>query len=445
MTAGRPRLAVMAVAALYIVSFHFAYLLYLEPVFGNFGFRYDQTSRALLGLAWFLAWLPSLWLSAESRKPTSFTYWLLYLAVLVPSILVPAYVGRLAPAELVRLMIYLTASYALVGYFHRLEPLRIHRRTMSPELFHLALLAPALLLTLYLAVKLHGQFRLVSFGNVYDQRAASTAAMSVADRYVTMWLATGFFPFFLTYGLLRRKPLWLVSGIGGQLLIYSLTALKNVAVMPVIYLVLYFALRKQRRLGLFAATGAVGLLIVSLILYTTTDSHWTLLLGAIVLMRTFGVPGLCTQQYYEFFSAHPLTYFSQVTGVGLLIPYPYSRSIYYEIGDAFYRNPELSANAHFWALDGISSLGLPGMLLMSVLCGLVFWVFDSLGEIAGRPFVTLLLIAFGIQITNGSLFTTLTTGGGLIAAFYLYFLPEDFRPEEDAPASNTRLTKGVPA
>lgn len=417
------RAYVMAASAVFIGSFHLVYLIYLATVFEYSGFRYGQTSTALLVLSWVIAWLPSLWLPADVYKPTELTYWLLYTTVFVPSVLVPAYVGRLAAPELIPLLFYLAAGFGIVGYFHRLNPLRIRRRAMSPGLFHLTLLLPAFIAFVYLIAKFHSQFQLVSFGNVYAQRATSSAQMASLDQYVSMWLSTGFNPFFMTYGLFRRRPLWLFLGIAGQVLVYALTALKSVLLTTLLYVFVYSSVCKQRTLGLRVAIGSAAILFGSVGLYVAYGSGWSVMLAAVVVMRTFGIPGLCTQHYYEFFSVHPLTYFSHLHGVNLFITYPYSRGVAYEIGDAFYRNPELSANTHFWAQDGLASFGLPGILLMSVLCGLVFWVFDSLGNLAGRQFVTLLLIAMGIEVTNGSLFTMLTSGGGLLLAFYLLFMP----------------------
>ena len=131
-----------------------------------------------------------------------------------------------------------------------------------------------------------------------------------------------------------------------------------------------------------------------------------------VLLRTLGVPGLLTDQYYEFFRANPLTYLSHVKVLNLFAPpYPYETHILFVIGEYFYDNPELTANAHFWASDGLVAFGLPGVLVVSLLCAGVFYVLDSAAARQHTGQVALTLLVSGVTLSNLNLFTTFFSGG----------------------------------
>jgi hypothetical protein len=152
----------------------------------------------------------------------------------------------------------------------------------------------------------------------------------------------------------------------------------------------------------------------------------------VILLRTFSGNGLVTAWYYDFFQRNPLTYYSHIMGVRWFVHYPYANLIGYEVGSHYMgTNANLDATAHFWATDGLEALGLPGVLLISVFCALVFWVLDSAARRHDPEFGALVTAFAAYNLANLSLFTTLFSGGLGLLILFLYLKP----PQVRSPAS----------
>jgi hypothetical protein len=141
--------------------------------------------------------------------------------------------------------------------------------------------------------------------------------------------------------------------------------------------------------------------------------------------------------FYDFFSRHGYTYWSHVRFVSRFIPYTYDLQIPYLIGREYYGNDVLSANAHFMATDGIAAAGIPGLLLISAVAGLVLYVIDLLAKRHDRLFLLLLLAGPLIALLNVGLFTTLLTDGLGVLIVLLAIMPPV--RSADAPHPSRRL------
>jgi hypothetical protein len=148
------------------------------------------------------------------------------------------------------------------------------------------------------------------------------------------------------------------------------------------------------------------------------------------LVRTFTIPGSEMAQYQHFFQTMPHTYLGHVGLIGRFVPNPYELSMGEEVS-SFYgltgKYGLTNANASFFAMDGIGGFGLPGILLMGILCALVFWILDSCARDFDLKFSVPVLAMVIMSLTNVSLFTTLL-GNGLIAIMILFVVaPREMR------------------
>jgi hypothetical protein len=149
-----------------------------------------------------------------------------------------------------------------------------------------------------------------------------------------------------------------------------------------------------------------------------------------VFVRIFSVQGLLSAQYYDFFQHNPLTHYSSVNVVGWLFHYPYAHPVGLEVGYSVSGDPLYDAVAHFWAYDGIAAWGLPGILVISCACALVFWMLDSAAQRHDPRFAALVTCYAAYNLANISLFTSLLSGGLWAIALALYLMP----PQATAPS-----------
>jgi hypothetical protein len=118
----------------------------------------------------------------------------------------------------------------------------------------------------------------------------------------------------------------------------------------------------------------------------------------------------------------PWTYFSHVRGIGWAVPYPYQLDLPRTVGWHYY-GELVGSNANFWAGDGLAGFGLPGLVLMSLACGMLFWLFDSLSSHLEPGFVTVAAAFIAISFGNISLPTLLLSGGLGLLMLCLYLMP----------------------
>jgi hypothetical protein len=421
------RKVVFVIVALYIACFQWMYVHYLFPTFGYLGFEENSPSSFYLALAWALSLLPCLWMPIQLARPSQLAYWVLYINVLIPSMFVPLYAEMEPAREIAVLMLVLFAAFWVVGCTYRVPLWRTEPTQVSSRALWRGLATVFAVLSLWMMVVFRNHLHLVSFADVYDLREASNdMADGGAVNYAFMLLTGAINPFFMAYGLFYRRRWLFLAGAAGQLLIYSVGGTKGALLSILFFPGMYLFLR-IRRLPFGAAfpLACLALLAGCLGAYVATGQEpgaflWLAL--AVVVARTLGMGGLLTAQYYDFFQQNPVTYWSHIKGVNWLISYPYQYPVGQELGLAYAGTTNLNASTHFLATDGIEAAGLPGLLLIAVFCGLVFWILDSAAQQHDPRLAALVTTYAAYNLANISIFTTLLSGGLGLLIVLLYFM-----------------------
>lgn len=424
------RVALVAGTLAYISAYHLLYVTWLSPVYEYYGFHYVAPSFVLAFLAWMLSILPAFWSPIALYRPSLVIYWTLYFVVYIPSMFVPLY-ARINPLpDVIELMLSIFLGFILIGLTYIVPLPKFRNNLVPPLIFWLVMVALILGLNLWIVLLFRNNLHFVSFGDVYDLRSDADIIIAGSKvAYAMTWLAGSINPFLMAYGLVNKKRLLFAVGTLGELLLYTAAGNKATILVPLMVVAFYFLLRSETskfacRLSWLLTAGFVCLLGVSLVL-TAFDSTVLNYVMGIFFMRTFGLPGLYSAQYYSFFHSHPLTYLSHVNGINQFIHYPYANQLGNVIGHTYSGVFDYDSNAHFWATDGIAGLGLPGILIMSAVCAFFFWVLDFAAN-GHRPALAALAFVYeAMNITNASLFTTIISGGTFITVLFLLFLPKD--------------------
>lgn len=423
-------------ALTYVACFDFAYRVYLAPVYEYIGAAYNPPPLNYLLLAWILSVLPSVWMPIALTRASQLAYWVLYLMVIVPSIFVPLYVRLNEPSEVAMLMLALFAGFAIVGTSYWLPLLPFRQISISRRAFWNLVFGVAAALALAIILIFRGNLRLVSFGNEdvlrWGANQIGGGAYSLAA-YCSMLLSGAICPLLLGWGVFYRRIWLFILGAAGQVLVYAAYGLKGAVLctlfIPTMYLVIKgkasnFSIKWVWSVALMVG----GLSLGSLIAGEESGTLFHSIIG-LVLMRTFVVPGLNTAQYFDFFQHNPHTWFSHIRGLSLFVHYPYTQPIGMEVGYTYYGTFYIDASSHFWASDGLAGMGLPGVLLISAVCAIVFWVVDSAVRHHDTRLVALLISYEAITLANSGLFTTILSGGLALITLFIYIAP----PERNKP------------
>ena len=416
-------------------GFQQVYLKWLYPVFGYYGFANSDPKVVYLWLAWGLSVVPALWMPIKLTRPSQLIYWVLYLTVFIPSMFVPLYVGLQDVTEVVGLMVTLFAGFAVTGMSYYLPLLRFHPPSISPRAYRRVFFCVAAGLILWVLIIFRGNFRIVSFADIYDLRNAADDLMEGSSvHYAVMWLSAVIGPFLLAWGIVRKRLSAFLAGVLVQVLVYSAMGAKSVMVSIVVVPVLALILRDKGTSFGLRLSWSCALLTLALYLGRSlggSDSLFFWLLS-LVFMRTFGSSGLLTAWYHDFFLRNPLTYYSHIKGVSWFVVYPYTNPLGVEVGSFYSGDPTLDANAHFWATDGLAAWGLWGVMVASLVCALVFWVLDSTAKGHDLRLTTLMISFEALNLANISVFTTLLSGGLGLLMIFLYFAPRQYPESIDA-------------
>jgi hypothetical protein len=427
----------------FMACYQWLYIHWAYPIFGYLGYDYIPPSTGYLVIAWMLSALPSLWMPLSIDRPSKLIYWVLYLTVFIPSVTISLFANTDTSAEATKLMLTLFIGFAVVGLSYRWRLLKFSPSRVSSSRFWYGFTLAAGALAAWALVFFWGKLHIVSFSDIYDLRfSADDVIADTLLNYPLMLLPGAINPFLMAWGLYHKKRWLFLLGALGQILVYSCVGTKGSVTSILFIPVIYLLLRGDRSKFALKLTWSVVALFVGLMLSFIVAGEQSGPFLAIVLfvvfLRTFATNGLATLLYHSFFQMNPHTYFSHAKGFSWFIHYPYANPLGIEIGIYNMGDPTLDYSAHFWATDGLGGFGLPGILLISVFCAFIFWVLDSVAKNHDPRLAALVITYSAYNIANGSLFTTLLSGGLGLLMVILYFMPrevsEDSRKSVISPA-----------
>ena len=344
--------------------------------------------------------------------------------------------------------ILLFQSTLLLGFLLLCVPYRIRLFRLAPSHVKYSTVSTTALALLFAAtvavvVIFRGSIHLVGLSEQVAARTSLSDAIKSApplSGYVLAWLQNLFIP--LAFALLwfRRRFFAAAAVLLLYILVYAVMANKLSLISIFALLAVAVFANKPRFVPWLLLLCSAGLSLLTLAVNTFTNK-FIFYIFAYFNMRMFYAPGLLLTHYYEFFSLNPLTYFSHVKGISLLVHYPYNDTVAHLVAD-YQFGRVFNANASFWASDGIASLGLPGILAISVFVAFVFYVVDVLSQHASVALCATALAVVALSFTNVSVFTALLTGGLGLLAVSFRFLTTDVHAETTVPQLIPSLLPG---
>jgi hypothetical protein len=427
------RVSMPVTILLFCAGFNYSYVKWVSPVWSYTSLTYRPPDIALVIVGYALASITCAFSPLRIRRASQGIYWFLFFTVFIPGLFVPLYLQLDNGFTLLLIQVSLASGMLLIGCCYRIPLLNFRLYPVNPGLFWgvfgvLFVVGNAAVLYTF-----RGMLQIASIETVYSVRLPAREVLRAhpAIGYTFVFLGSVMNPILMGYGLFSRKRLLFVLGTLGEIVLYSAVAEKQQMLAPLLVFILYYTIKRDRggwvpKMGLFFT----GLLFVLTTISVGIKPGPIFNLSSVVLVRTFTTPGAEIGQYQYFFENNPHTYFGQVTGINLLVTNPYPIQMGEEVSQ-FYgimsAHGPVNANANFFAMDGISGFGLPGIPVMGILCGFVFWFLDSCAARYPLEISIPVLAMIIMSLANVSLFTTLL-GNGLMALMLLFLVfPENFR------------------
>lgn len=414
---------------IYILCFDWMYKSWLSTKYDYLGFEYHSVGISIFIVSHIIAWLPVLIIPLKLSRPSILIYWFLFLMTYIPAVLLPVYIKLNSESDLYILLVSLLIGMIIIGSIYYFPVVKFKKINIESKSFILAVYILSALFIVYVLIIFKGKMQLVGLDEIYDLRFENdvlTNGNLVA--YVILALGTCFFPLILAWGCVAKKYLMIFFGSAGQIFLYSTGGAKTYLFSSVIMVIIFFVIHKNK-----SAFGTKLLYFFILLIFILTflicygPDTWQLVvvtISSIVFMRTICMGGMLTAQYYYFFNTHPKTYYSHINIVGKIINYPYGNvPLGRVVGYAFTGNDLLNSNANFWATDGLAAYGIFGVILVSILCAILFWLLDSVACGHNVTITTLCIIVITMELLNTSIFTTILSGGFGLMILLLYLMP----------------------
>ncbi len=431
------RLSLPIVLFVYCGFFHWSYAHWVSHIWGlEEGLTYQAPDAFLVILAYFFSVSLCLVSPFVIRRPSQIFYWFLYLTVYIPSLFVPLFVRLENTETLVLMQLSITGAMLIIALAYRLPRMKLRRYPLSTRSFWSAFFVLYCAFNATVLIVFHGSLHFSSLQEMYSIRYQQGQVLGgVAGRghsvtaYVLIWLSNIFNPLLIAYGAWKRRWVLLVLGTFGELFLYMAASAKGVLLAPLLVILCYYSLKNDRG-GWVARLSYIFAGLSSLpAAATIVNGSFVFLLGFLFLVRSTALPGLFFAQYQHFFTVFPHTYFGHVRGVSFFIPYKFQLPMGMEVSSFYHGGSSLGYeenNASFFASDGVAGLGLPGVLLMGMVCAIVFWIFDSSARALPLYFSAPATIPVGLYLANVSLFTTLISYGLALWILLFLFLPREF-------------------
>ena len=397
--------------------FHWVYVVWMEPLFSYLGVSYETSTPFRIIVTYSCIVLPVLWIPDEIKRPSQFMYWITYVLTYIPMIFIPLFTGY-SDVDFLVYTLTLFSGLLLLGasYIFPLKKLEIP--PFSNTIFWFTFLSIVGIFILLIVYYLGGSLKLVNIFDstqIYEQRLRDDVDRGPVA-YPMNLLAGVFAPFLFAYGLAYKNKKLLVASFAVQLLIFSVGANKGFILNSGAMLGVFFLFRNSlKNVGTkILLSLSFPLFIIGFVYQFMRDDVTSefFAFSSLIVFRTIGISTYNMPFYVDFFKDHPYTYYTHINIINKLTgAYPYKRPMGRVLGNYFHDNPEFNMNANFWLTDGIASIGLIGIPIISLVGALVFYIFDCSGIRHSKLFVIILSAYAALVLQNVSLFTTVITGG----------------------------------
>lgn len=427
------RLNLFFITIAYIGIIGWGYFSYLEDIWGYFGLHKVEDN---LEYYWLLtivfSIIPVFFIPVKITRPSFFAVWIMYYLTYIPMIIGACFDKQVNEHDRFYICVAYLIGFLLLGAFNKVNLIKTSPSLMPTKYFWLVFNIITFVMLGYIIFLFKDNLSFINFfatEAVYEMRFAGREIESQSPfaGYFIMWLSNVMFPFTYCVGLISKSKYKIIISIIGMIILYMTMANKQYLFILLFLFLIYRLFRShyQQKIFIFVMT----LLIVSTVLLLANVyinipvvNQIVFLFSSIILLRTVYTSTMMSVYYNVFFETQPHTYYSHVSGINQLIQYPFNNPLGIEVGTYFVNIEKFNANANFFITDGLAAIGLPGILIMGLICSFIFYLFDSFAKRNSGILGILIISSSAIALMNVSLFTTLISGGLIL---YIILIKND--------------------
>lgn len=393
---------------IYKILLDITYIYYINPVYEYMGFIYNFNLIKLLE-SYIATFLVTLCLPIDEFKPSTIALNILNIIMIIPIYSLYAFKNEY------RVYMYaITLSYIITIYIVKLLPNITLKFNININKFLIDILILFGFIVYGSLIKFNGipSFELLNFNNVYKVRGNVNYGYKIIN-YLVSWQATVTNIFFIIVLWIKKEKRKFVLLCSLQLLLYLITSHKTYIFYCLIIPFIIVTIKKGKFI-ISSIYGIILTIIFSLILFINKIS---IMPAALFINRTLFLPAQISFQYYEYFSQNEFVMLSHSIFSKIFPQSIYNIHPILIIGNQYYNNSW--ANTGYLG-DAYMNFGIIGMLIFSILFGIILKIFDSLANTELKNLISrTFMIVIAISFSNGGLLTNLFYGGCL---YYMLLL-----------------------
>jgi hypothetical protein len=419
------RAAFVALTVLFVVAFRVVYIDDLSPLYSYVGLTYTQPSIHANSIIWLLALIPATFLSTSLRKPSHFVLLLLYICVYIPALFASLYMRLQSEFEVISLSLALFIGFALMVLACKGQSKPFKFVPPSQGIFWTVLLGMFFAFATWIVAAFGNSLQLVALSDVYSSglRMGSRAIFDQGNvGFAVMMMMGSVNPLLIALGLQRQSKVLVCAGIAGQILCYSTGGFKSIVFSLLIIFLLHVVIRKRmRQAGHLLMMMAIAVFLICHLAakLTERDNPSALILQATV-SRALVMPGQLVAEYSDFFSKHPHLHLSNTKPFSWIFPNPLNDNVIFAITEEYEGDTGSTSNADFWAQDGLANFGLLGVVMISIVTGVILRIVDKVSVNHDPCFATMAFSFAAFNLSNAPLTTTLLSGGLMLSMVLMF-------------------------
>ncbi|MBC2324173.1 hypothetical protein [Listeria booriae] len=405
--------------AVYVLLLHVSYVSFISPNFSYLGYRIVEIDGVSLALTIVLIFIPLLYAKVAVTEPSGIFFWIIYIIVYIPVLLIPNYLYGSVPKTSwmtdIIILLCITMLYSIASWPILQIPAIYIKKSVARWMY--IIITSGLFIYIISVAGIHLKPP-VDSEDIYSTRLGFRQNTSPIVGYGMQWLAKIFDPILVIFGLLNRKVWFVLLGFFLQYLLFTTNGLKSTLMSTALLIMVFIALRMKGKYFSVLFVGGISLLLAVSVGwdYMTSTYEMTSLLAR----RMIFTPGLLMNYYVEFFSTHAQTKLSYSLLAGFF-DNPYSVTPPFIIGDVYFNRPDMAANANLFA-DAFANFGYIGVLVYTSIAAIILWLYNSLAIGSHKSFAMLLLVMPVWSLADTSLTTVFLTHGLLLALIIVYIL-----------------------
>jgi hypothetical protein len=313
--------------------------------------------------------------------------------------------------------IYLTISYLIMFLvINKRRKSSITNKYFGLD-FYKTVFLTYILISIYLIIQRGGvDIRSFSFQDIYELR--SEQKLGILDGYLVNWVSKVFTPFFIAYGLYKKKKYIYITAIIVQVMLYLSFGFKAFLISIIFALLVYFVTKKSNDFKMVFVKILTILIVTSSIFYLFN----IFIFRDVLIYRTIFIPAQIQYNYFDFFQNNEFLYYSEgLIGRLFGIEYSYNQPIGF-IVDAYTHSLQVGSNANTGIFSyEYANSGFLGMVIIAIVFGFLLNFLDLIGNRYDSSLTMVALSYYAISLNDTNFFINLLTGGLVILVFLLVF------------------------